>query len=118
MKNTNSKQFRLKVILFVLLFSAALPAFSQAGGGSSGGVVPTQMTSLFDTLLGVFTGKIVQSILVMVFIGCCVAYAFGKDNEKFKRAIIAVGISIALIAAASFVVGGLWNAGGGDAFSL
>jgi len=96
----------LSKILFLkpLLLATATPAFA---------IVPDGMTSLADSILSVFTGPLVRTILVIFLAACAVAYGFNKDNEKMKRNIIAIGIAIGVIVAAQFIVDAIWSAAGG-----
>jgi type IV secretory pathway VirB2 component (pilin) len=72
--------------------------------------MPAGMTSLVESIMGVFTGPFVKTILVICLCGCAVAYAFNKDNEKMKRNVIAIGIAIGILVGASFIVGAIWDA--------
>jgi type IV secretory pathway VirB2 component (pilin) len=97
------KSSHLKFLFFMLLLCAAAPLFAQ-------GIVPSGLNNVSSQLEEAFTGPIVRVILVCCFIGCGVAYAFNKDNEKAKRNIIAVGAGIIIIGAASGVVEVMMNA--------
>jgi len=91
--------------LFLFVFFA-LSLFAQ-------GVLPSGMTSLADSILEIFTGRFIQIIFAIFFCGSAVAYGFNKDNEKIKRNCIAIGISSAMICAASAIVKAIWEASGG-----
>jgi len=91
----------------MLLLAAAAPLFAQAD------IMPAGMTSLMQSILAVFTGPFVQTILTICFCGCAVAYGFNKDNEKMKRNIIAIGVAIGILAGASFITGAIWDAAQG-----
>jgi len=94
----------LKVMLFMLMLAAAAPLFAA---GSD--IVPAGLTSLVDSIMEIFTGGIVKTILIICLAGCAVAYGFNKDNEKMKRNIIAIGISIAIVVGAQSIVTIIWN---------
>jgi len=98
------KREQLKSLFFALLLAAAAPLFAQAD------IMPAGMTSLMDSILAIFTGPFVKAILVICLCGCAVAYAFNKDNEKMKRNVIAIGIAIGILVAATFIVDAIWEA--------
>ena len=87
----------------MLLFAAVAPLFAQ-------GIVPSGLTSLTTELVNIFTGPIVRAILICCLAACGVAYGFNKDNEKMKRSIIAIGISIFIIIGAASIVDALISA--------
>jgi hypothetical protein len=86
-------------------FSLALPLFAQ-------GIMPRGMTNLAESILEIFSGRLVQIIFAIFFCGAAVAYGFNKDNEKVKRNCIAIGIASAMICSASAIVGAVWSASG------
>jgi len=89
-----------KIMLFLLLLSAAVPLFADglADLGLSG------MEKLGGTIQGVFTSTLVKAILIACLAGCGIAYAYNKDNEAMKKKVIAITIGIAIITAASVIV--------------
>jgi len=87
------------------LFAASVDLFAQ-----NSNLVPQGLTTLGTNILGVFTGPLVKTILMCFLAGCGVAYAFNKDNEKMKRNIIAIGIGIAIITGATFIVDAVFTA--------
>ena len=89
----------------LLLLGAAMPVFAAD-------IVPAGMTSLVNAILGVFTGGFVKTILIIFLAACAVAYGFNKDNEKMKRNILAIGIAIAIVVAAQWIVDAIWSASG------
>jgi len=97
------KNSQLKIMFLMLLLAAAVPLFAQD-------IVPSGLTTLMDQVVAVFSGDLVKGILIACLAGCAVAYGFNKDNEKMKRNIIAIGVSIAIIASASFIVGKIFTA--------
>jgi type IV secretory pathway VirB2 component (pilin) len=92
--------------LTVLYLAPALHLAAQS-------LLPSGMSSLMDSVLEVFTGGFVKTILIIFLVGCAVAYGFNKDNEKMKRNIIAIGVAIAIIGTASFIVEKIWDASKG-----
>jgi type IV secretory pathway VirB2 component (pilin) len=98
MKNAN-----LKIFFFLLLLTVATPLFA---------IMPAGMTTLAENILEIFTSRFVRIILICCLIGCGVAYAFNKDNEKMKRNILAVGVGLIIVVAASGIVDALWTAAG------
>ena len=94
---------QLKAFFFMLLLAAAMPLFAQD-------IVPPGLTRLTDQIVDIFAGDLVKGILIACLAGCGVAYGFNKDNEKMKRNIIAIGVAIAIIATASFIVGKIFTA--------
>ena len=90
-----------KILFFSFLFTASVNLFAQ---------VPKGLESLGDTVLGIFTGNLVKTILICCLAGCGVAYGFNKDNEKMKRNIIAIAIAIAIVVGASEIVKLVWDA--------
>jgi len=94
-----------KILLCLLLLAAATPLFAATAD-----LMPAGMTDLADSIMGIFTGAFVKTIMIICLAGCAVAYGFNKDNEKIKRNIIAIGIAIAIIVAAQFIVGKIWDA--------
>ena len=76
-------------------------------------IVPSDMTSLADNILGVFTSPFIRVLLAIFLCGSAIAYAFNKDNEKIKRNSIAVGISAAILVVATSLVDVIWRAAGG-----
>jgi type IV secretory pathway VirB2 component (pilin) len=97
-----NKKHRI-VSLLPLFTLAAANAFAQD-------LLPTGMTNLMDSILRVFTGPFVKAILVICLCGCAVAYGFNKDNEKMKRNVIAIGVAVAILCTASFIVDAIWEA--------
>ena len=97
------KNSKLKNALFGVLFTVTAPlAFAQ--------VLPAGMTNLMDSVVEVFTGPFVKAILIICLSGCAIAYGFNKDNEKMKRNVIAIGVAIAILVGASFIVDAIWTA--------
>jgi type IV secretory pathway VirB2 component (pilin) len=96
-----NKKHRITSLL--LLTGAAVNAFAQD-------ILPSGMTSLMESILNVFTGPFVRTILIICLCGCAVAYGFNKDNEKMKRNVIAIGVAIAILCTASFIVKAIWEA--------
>ena len=94
-----------KILFLPFLLAASADLFAQ---GRS--IVPQGLTNLGDSIMGVFTGPLVKTILICCLAGCGVAYGFNKDNEKMKRNIIAIGIGIAIIVGAQWIVGAIWDA--------
>jgi uncharacterized membrane protein len=99
------KKTDLKTLFLFLLFAAASPLFAQA-------VIPSGMQSLMDSVLAIFTSGFTKAILIMCLCGCAIAYGFNKDNEKMKRNVIAIGIAIGILVAASQIVDMVWDAAG------
>jgi len=99
-------KLHLKIVFFIFLLIAVSPLFAQ-------GLVPAGLDNVGNQIQEIFTGSLVRIILVCCFAGCAVAYAYNKDNEKMKRNIIAIGISIIIIGAASGIVELIWNASAG-----
>jgi uncharacterized membrane protein len=93
-----------KFLFFVLLLLAAGPLFAD--------ILPSGMKTLADNILDVFTGAFVKTILIIFLAACAVAYGFNKDNEKMKRNIIAIGVAIAIVVGAQWIVGAIWDAAG------
>jgi type IV secretory pathway VirB2 component (pilin) len=96
------KYFKNKMVLGLYAL-AALPAMAQS-------LVPDGMTDLTQNILGIFTGPIVKTALIIMLAACAVAYGFNKDNEKIKRNVIAIAIAIAIIGTSTFVVDAVWTA--------
>ena len=101
------KKIDLKILFLMLLLAAAAPLFA------AGDIMPSGMTSLFESVLEIFTGRVVKIILICCLAGCAVAYGFNKDNEKMKRNIIAIGVAIGILVAASSIVDTIWSAAKG-----
>jgi len=97
---------QIKNLLFMLLLFAAVPLFAQSSP------LPSGMTSLMDSVLAIFTSGFTKAILIMCLCGCAIAYGFNKDNEKMKRNMIAIGIAIGILVAASQIVDMIWTAAG------
>jgi len=96
----------LRIVFFMLLLAAALPLSAQNELGKLG---LGKLESFGEDIKKIFTGPLVRIILVCCLAGCGVAYAFNKDNEKMKRNIIAIGVGIAVIGAASLIVEGVFK---------
>jgi type IV secretory pathway VirB2 component (pilin) len=97
----------MKILLLLLFYGlAALPLSAQD-------ILPSGMTSLVESILGIFTGAFVKTILIICLCGCAVAYGFNRDNEKMKRNCIAIGVAVAVLIAASSIVDAIWSASGG-----
>jgi len=105
MKNFN---VNWKIVLFLLLSAAAAPLFAEGLGTLGLGGLET----FADTLVGIFTSKIVKAILIMCLCGCAIAYGYNKDNESMKKKVIAIAIAIAIITAAATIVDKLFSAAG------
>jgi type IV secretory pathway VirB2 component (pilin) len=99
------KNSPLKMMFFMLLLAEATPMFAAD-------IMPPGMKSLVDSILEVFTGGFVKTILIIFLAACAVAYGFNKDNEKMKRNILAIGVSIAIIVGAQWIVDAIWKASG------
>jgi len=102
MKNSQSN---LRIVFFVLLLIAAMPLFAAGSG-----LVPGGLSNLADSVVEIFTGGIVRAILIACLAGCAIAYGFNKDNEKMKRNIIAIGVSIVILVGAQSIVDAIWSA--------
>ena len=76
-------------------------------------IIPDGMTTLADDIVRVFTGPIVRTILVIALCGTAIAYGVNKDNDRMKKGIIAIGVSIALLIASQAIVDAVWTAAGG-----
>jgi type IV secretory pathway VirB2 component (pilin) len=102
------KTLQLKFFFLMLLLAAAAPLFAQdlSTLGLGG------LESFGNTILNIFTGTLVRIILTCCLAGCGIAYGFNKDNEKMKRNVIAIGIGIMIIAAASGIVQAVFTASG------
>jgi type IV secretory pathway VirB2 component (pilin) len=102
------KNYRLKkslftltlVMTFIMMNVTTAPLFAQVA----------KMESLAETIANFFKGPIVKTILIMCLCGTAIAYGFNKDNEKMKRNCIAIAVAIAILGAASFIVGEVWKA--------
>jgi type IV secretory pathway VirB2 component (pilin) len=95
-----------KLAALVSLATSGAPVFAQD-------IIPAGMNTLMESIISVFTGPFVKSILVICLCGCAVAYGFNKDNEKMKRNCIAIGVAVALLIGASAVVNAIWAAAEG-----
>jgi len=98
-----SNQFKIFFFLMNFLIVSVFPLFAA-------NLVPSGLESLGDSVMEVFTGGLVKTIMIVCLAGCAVAYGFNKDNEKMKRNIIAIGIAIAIIVGAQWIVGAIWSA--------
>jgi type IV secretory pathway VirB2 component (pilin) len=76
-------------------------------------LLPDGMSNLMTSILEIFTGTFVKSILIVFLCGCAVAYGFNKDNEKMKRNALAIGIAVAILCTASFIIDKIWDASQG-----
>jgi len=94
-------------LVFAQFFAMALPLFA------AGDIVPRGMTTLAESILGIFTGRLVQVILAICLCGSAVMFAYNKDNERIKKSAIAVGIAAMVLMGASGIVGAIWSASGG-----
>jgi type IV secretory pathway VirB2 component (pilin) len=90
---------------FAFLFCALLAAPLAAQG-----IVPPGMTTLMGNVRDIFTGPFVKTILVICLMATAVVFGFNKDNEKMKRNCIAIGVAIAVIGTATFIVDAIWGA--------
>jgi len=90
------KNSQLKILFLFLLLAAAMPLFGQ--------VVPKGMETVASQILGAFNGPIMITIETICVIGCAIAYAYSKDNEKMKKSMIAIGVSIIVIGVAGSIV--------------
>jgi len=102
----NKSHFKISFFMFFLAFT--MPLF--AAGGDLGSLGLGKLDSFGQTIQNIFQGTLVKVILVCCLAGCGIAYAFNKDNEKMKRNIIAIGIGIAIISAAVFIVDAIFTA--------
>ncbi|MDR1374192.1 MAG: TrbC/VirB2 family protein [Treponema sp.] len=93
--------------------SALLALSLWAARPLSAQILPPGMEDLATSILDIFTGPFVRIILAIFLCGSAIAYGFNKDNEKIKRNCIAVGVSAAIIIAASAIVDAVWTASGG-----
>ena len=95
-----NKKHRILSLLPLFAFTA-VNAFAQ---------LPPGMSTLMTSILGVFTGTFTKTILIVCLCGYAVAYGFNKDNEKMKRNVIAIGISVAILVCAQFIIDAIWKA--------
>jgi len=93
------KKSQIKFLFLFLLLTAAMPLFAATSG-----IVPAGMDNVANAILDFFTGGIMITIETCCVIGCAIAYAYGKDNEKMKKSMMAIGISIIVIGIASQLV--------------
>jgi type IV secretory pathway VirB2 component (pilin) len=70
------------------------------------------MNTLAENIQRIVQGGFVKTILIIILCCTAVAYGFNKDNEKMKRNCIAIGVAIAILIGASFIVGAIWDASG------
>ncbi|GMO57929.1 MAG: hypothetical protein Ta2G_17900 [Termitinemataceae bacterium] len=98
------KKIKKRITAFLLFVSAAAHSYA------ANDVMPAGMTSLAESILAVFTGDFVKTILIIMLAGCAVAYGFNKDNEKIKRNIISIAVAIGILVAASSIVDAIWSA--------
>lgn len=98
------QRLRNKVLVFLFTI-LPMPLFAS--------IVPSGMYTLADNIVGVFTGPIVRTILVIALCGTAIAYGVNKDNDRMKKGIIAVGVSIALLIASTAIVDAVWTAASG-----
>jgi len=98
------KTSQLKIMFLFLLLAALTPLslFAQS-------IMPSGLTTLGDSVMEIFTGGLVKTILICCLAGCGIAYGFNKDNEKMKRNIIAIAIGIAIVVGAQTIVGVIWD---------
>jgi len=97
---------RLKYFLpFLFTIFLSSPLFAQ-------GIVPQGMQNLTDQILEVFTGPLVRTILIIIFVATGIVFAYNKDNEKMKRNCIAIFVGIAIVGIGGEVVRQVWNAAG------
>jgi type IV secretory pathway VirB2 component (pilin) len=89
-------------VLFTLL--STYPVMAQ-------GAMPAKMKTLVDSILAIFTGPVIKTILIIMLAACAVAYGFNKDNEKIKRNILAIAVATAILVASTFIVGLVWGSG-------
>ena len=99
------KSSQLKIFFLMLLLAAAVPLFADD--------LPAGLQTVADKVEGVFKGPLIRTILVCCLAGCGVAYGFNKDNEKMKRNVIAIGIGIIIVGAATEIVRLIFSASGG-----
>jgi type IV secretory pathway VirB2 component (pilin) len=92
-----------KPFLALSLALIAARAFAQD-------ILPTGMSNLMNSVLGIFTGNFVKTILIICLCGCAIAYGFNKDNEKMKRNALAIGIAVAILVCANLIVEAIWTA--------
>jgi hypothetical protein len=100
----NKKSYWKIFLCALLLTAAAAPLFAQTD------IMPAGMVSLAESILKIFTGRLVQIILICCLAGCAVAYGFNKDNEKMKRNIVAIAVAIGILVASSTIVDAIWKA--------
>jgi len=99
------KKSQIKFLFLSLLSAAsAMPLFAD--------IVPAGMTNVANSIHEFFKGPIMITIVTCILIGCAVAYAYSKDNEKMKKSMIAIGISVIVIACAGGIVSGILSAAG------
>ena len=97
------------------LLAAAAPAFGQtASGNASGNLVPGELTTVADQILGALTGDLAKVIIACAFAGSCIAYAVNKDNEQAKQKALAVIIAAAALGSAQIIVETVMKAGGAN----
>jgi len=96
----------LKILFFMLILAAAAPLFAAD-------LIPPGLDNISTQLEGAFKSPLITVILIGCLVGCGVAYAFNKDNEKMKRNIIAIGIGIIIITAARGIVTAIMDAAKG-----
>jgi type IV secretory pathway VirB2 component (pilin) len=94
------------LLLSVLHVLAAAGVYAQD-------LLPAGMQSLAEGIKEVITGDFVKIILVIIFCGSAIAYAFNKDNEKIKRNCIVVAVGVALLMGASAIIDAVWSASAG-----
>jgi len=97
------KNSQLKILFMFLLLAASVPLFAA-------GIVPSGLESVGNQVEEVFTSPLITVICAACLVGCGVAYAFNKDNEKMKRNVIAIGIGIIIIGTAKEVVSAIFKA--------
>jgi type IV secretory pathway VirB2 component (pilin) len=98
------KVFALSALVGLLIAAQPLAADDLTSG--------TQLQSFADSIYETLTGGVVRAIIVVIFAGSAIAFAFNKDNEKIKHAMMGIMVGTGLLLAAQTVVGSLFKAMG------
>ena len=91
-----------KFLFFAFLITAAYPLFATPPGLAG-------VDRAANEILNFFRGGVVRTILGICFIASCIMFAYGKDNEKMKKAAISIGIAVIAIAGATEFINWIWS---------
>jgi type IV secretory pathway VirB2 component (pilin) len=95
--------------VFLIFLSVLIPGSLYAQG-----IIPPQLQAVENQIVDALTGVVVQTLLVIVFIGSIIMWVYNKDSDKMKKNATITAVGAILLLSAQSIVKAIWTASGGQ----